>query len=78
MGNSARMEVLDSHERACWSVLQEHLRTCAECWLAFENRDMANAACLVGTAAYEEWCIADRRGSEQRQIEKVQGVPERD
>mgnify|MGYP001562063669 CR=1 FL=1 len=78
MSNSAKMAVLNSHERACWNALQEHLLTCTMCWQAFENRDMANNACLAGTASFEEWCITDRRCSEQLAIEKVQGVPERD
>ena len=63
MSNSARMEVLDNHSRACWNVWQEHMRTCAGCEMASEDRALPNEQCLVGTAAYEEWCIADCRCS---------------
>ena len=78
MSNSARMAVLDSHSRACWRVLQEHLHTCAECWLATENRALPNRQCLIGTAAYEELYIAEHRCYEQLTVEKAQGVLERD
>ena len=78
MSNSARSEVLHNHSQACWRVLQKHWDACYECWAAMENRTLPNRQCLVGTAAYEEWCIADRRYSEQLAVEKVQGMLKRD
>lgn len=75
MNTTAIMSVLNSHSRATWSVWTKHLARCAPCHDAMRRRDLPNVACTAGTAAYDEWCIADQRCSEQLKRERHHQTP---